>query len=131
VNVVVARGAQLSDFRLGLYFLQDNAQIDNLAVRMRTLALKSGAQVQRAPRPESYFADIRPQATTNQIRYSAESERRAANELLQLLKEAGGFPAFELVKVSQPSEGFISVFLVKAATPSRESSVEQQPAAKY
>lgn len=131
VNVVVARGAQLSDFRLGLYFPQDNAQADSLAARVRTLILKSGAQVQRAPRPESYFTKL--QATTNQIRYSAESERGAANELQQLLKEAGGFPTFELVKVRQPSEGFLSVFLFEPAAPDKESRIDpqQQPATKY
>ena len=133
VNVVVARSAQLSDFRLGLYFPENNAQADSVAARVRTLVLKSGAQVQRAPRPESYFTTLRPQATTNQIRYSAESERRAANDLQQLLKEAGGFPTFELVKVAQASEGFISVFVVEPPAPGKESRIEppKEPASKY
>src|SRR5688572_32832934 len=55
VNVAVARAARLSDFRIGIYYVQDDPASKMLADRLRTLLRKAGSEAVLSPRPREFF----------------------------------------------------------------------------
>lgn len=121
VKLVVARAAQLVDFRVGIYYPGANDALDKFARRIEDTVEKTGTEIHKARRQDSYFIGAF-KAERNEIRYGSDDERRAADELRDLLREAG-LGTFSPVQVKSPSEGFISIFLV-ADNPA-ESAVRQ------
>lgn len=112
VKLVVARAAQLVDFRVGIYYPAGSATLEKLARSIEDAVEKTGTEIHKASRPDNYFIGAY-KAERNEIRYSSADERRAAEELRNLLKD-GGLGVFALVEVGNPSEGFISIFLADA-----------------
>jgi hypothetical protein len=110
IDVVVSRAAQLSDFRVGVYYLQGDKASAALADNLRALVRKSGSDAQALPRPAQFFTGAR-EARQYEIRYGSPAERLAGQQLLALLNKTGGMPPFSLAASRMKSEGFISVFL--------------------
>jgi hypothetical protein len=110
----VTRAAQLVDFRVGIYYLDGNDALEKLARRIEAIAEKTGTEVHKAKRPASFFVGALA-TERDEIRYGSTAERRAAEELRNLLQE-GGFASFPLVQVKNASEGFISIFLAASVS---------------
>jgi hypothetical protein len=111
VSVDVARAARLTDFRVGIYYVETDAASKALADRLRTLLRKTGGDAMPSPRPAEFFSGRR-QPTRNEIRYSSDAELQAASELQRLMEKGGDFPALAPRPVRNSSEDFISVFLL-------------------
>jgi hypothetical protein len=111
VNVTVARAAQLSDFKVGIYYVDVDGASKALANRLRTVVRKAGSEADLLARPRDFFVG-RLMPTRNEIRYGAEPEAAAARELQLLLEKAGDFPPFARRVVRNSSERFISVFIL-------------------
>jgi hypothetical protein len=110
VDVVVARAAQISDFRVGIYFVDKSDDSRKLADRLRLFLKQAGGESTLVPRPAEFFTG-RFQPKGNEIRYSSPTEKTAAAQLELLLHVSGQFPPFTLMPVKQRSEGSIAVFL--------------------
>jgi MinD-like ATPase involved in chromosome partitioning or flagellar assembly len=130
VDVVVARSAQLSDFRVGIYFLDSDPGSKALAERLRLLVRKAGSEAEPAPRPTEFFTGRR-QPKQNEIRYGAEGERLAAEQLQRLLQQSGEFPPFVPLLVRNSSEGFISVFILPPPATPVQAQAPIQKKKKY
>jgi MinD-like ATPase involved in chromosome partitioning or flagellar assembly len=111
VSVDVARAARLTDFRIGIYYVDTDPVSKALADRLRTLLRKAGGDAMPSARPAEFFSGRR-QPARNEIRYSSEAELQAANELQRLMEKGGDFPALAPRPVRNSSEEFISVFLL-------------------
>jgi len=116
IDIVVSRPAQLSDFRIGVYFLDGDKDSKALAEALRGLVRKTGHDAALQPRPETFFVGSY-QAKRHEIRFGSDAEKVAAGELQLLLEKDGGFPRFALVPTRRASEGFISVFLLASTPP--------------
>jgi cellulose biosynthesis protein BcsQ len=129
VDVVVARAAQLNDFRFGIYFVDSSDDSKKLAERVRVFLRQAGSDGTLLPRPEQYFVGrVKPKG--HEIRYSSPTERQIAEQLQHLLQTSGGFPAFTPTSVKQRPEGFISIFLADgraAATDGISLTIEGDP----
>ena len=123
VNVAVARAARLSDFRIGIYYVEDDLASKTLADRLRTLIRKAGSEAVPSPRPREFFTGRRL-PTRHEIRYSSPAERQLADELQKLSQQAGDIPPLAPRLVRNSSEGFISVFLMPEGE--REPREQQQ-----
>jgi hypothetical protein len=115
VDVVVSREAQLSDFRVGIYFVESSGEAEKAAGQVRDLVRKSGGEAVLSPRPEQFFTGAYKPKQPLEIRYGSEPERLAGQELQRLLKSAGGFSNVELTPVRMTTEGFLSVFILAPA----------------
>jgi MinD-like ATPase involved in chromosome partitioning or flagellar assembly len=121
VDVVVARAAQISDFRVGIYFDEGSDDSRKLADRLRLFLKQAGSESTLVPRSAEFFTG-RLQPKGNEIRYSSPTEKTVADQLDHLLQTSGQFPPFTPMPVRQRSEGTIAVFLANT-TPLATDSV--------
>jgi Mrp family chromosome partitioning ATPase len=110
VNVTVARAAQLSDFKIGIYYVENTPSKD-VADRVRSVVRRAGAEADVLPRPASFFVG-RLAATRNEIRYGVAEEAVIARDLQTLLEKTGNLPRFAARSVRTESRRFISVFIL-------------------
>ena len=109
IDVAVSRAAQLSDFRVGVYFLDSDESGRGIAEKIRAAVREAGTDAQLLARPPEYFTGAYL-PKQYEIRFNTAGERLAAEELQKRLK-AGGLPPFVLTSSRRRTDGFISVFL--------------------
>lgn len=111
VSVTVARAAPLSDFKVGIYHVENDAKSKATAERIRGVVRRAGSEADLLPRPPEFFVG-RLAATRNEIRYGEAQELGAARELQSLLEKADDLSPFAPRVVRTRSQQFISVFIL-------------------
>lgn len=113
VNVVIARDAQLSDFQVGVYYIDDQGETARLAGRIVALIRQAGGDAVFSPQGREFFTDR--EVTHHEIRYEPETETRVMQQLLDLLATED-FPELKRKPIRSRTENFISVFLAPPGT---------------
>jgi hypothetical protein len=100
VDVVVVRGAQLSDYEIRIYYLDGNAEAKALAYRVRDRVTVAGTDARLLARPRSFFTGRLAPKKGHEIRYGSASERPVATELQRALASRD-LPRFTPLHIQQ------------------------------